>query len=464
MASASEAHLLVIPFPSHGHMLPLLDICRLLATRGSLSITIVITPGNLPILSPLLDASPTITPLVLPFPPTPALPPHAENTHQLPRHLFRHLLFALSALLNPILLWCRTNPNPPVAILSDYFTSGWTLPLARALSVPRLCFSPSPAFFFSAVQHLWRLMPPRDDPNLIVRFPSLPGSPTFPLAHLSNLFRSYVEGDLVSEFLKDNFLSDAQSWGLVVNTFSELEGEYLDFLRAETRCDRVWAVGPLAAVAVKRRWGFTEKEELMAWLDNCEEGSVVYVCFGSQAMLSEAQAVAIAGALARSGVRFLWCVREGTVVPGGTDGRGKVVIGWAPQMELLRHAAVGWFLTHCGWNSVSEAISAGVAMLTWPMGADQFFVARLVEAAEVGLRVCEGAAAVPEVQELARALAATVGGGEREQKVRWRAAELRRVARDAVEEGGSSFMDLGRLIAELRKMKETKKTTAAEMK
>lgn len=40
-----------------------------------------------------------------------------------------------------------------------------------------------------------------------------------------------------------------------------------------------------------------------------------------------------------------------------------LVSAWAPQHLILGHQATGWFLTHCGNNSVTEAISHGVPML-----------------------------------------------------------------------------------------------------
>ena len=73
-------HVLVIPFTAQGHALPLLDFAALLAARG-LRLTVVTTPANLPLLSPLLAAQPAaVRPLTIPFPSNPSLPPGVENT------------------------------------------------------------------------------------------------------------------------------------------------------------------------------------------------------------------------------------------------------------------------------------------------------------------------------------------------------------------------------------------------
>ena len=47
------------------------------------------------------------------------------------------------------------------------------------------------------------------------------------------------------------------------------------------------------------------------------------------------------------------------------------VIGWAPQVAVLAHSAVGGFVSHCGWNSLIESIWYGVPVATWPMYGEQ---------------------------------------------------------------------------------------------
>ncbi|RVX02550.1 UDP-glycosyltransferase 71A15 [Vitis vinifera] len=98
----------------------------------------------------------------------------------------------------------------------------------------------------------------------------------------------------------------------------------------------------------------------------------------------------IAYGLERSGHRFLWSLRQAPpngkmafprdfenieeVLPEGflprTAGIGKM-IGWAPQVAVLAHSAVGGFVSHCGWNSLLESIWNGVPVATWPMYAEQ---------------------------------------------------------------------------------------------
>ncbi|RWR84980.1 UDP-glycosyltransferase 89B2 [Cinnamomum micranthum f. kanehirae] len=464
MSISSNTHVLVFPYPAQGHMIPLLDLSYILSRRG-LTITILITPQNLPILQPLLSKSPNFQPLILPFPKCTSIPQGVENVQDLPPTGFLSMMQAMSHLHQPIIQWFRSHPSPPVAIISDLFL-GWTHHLASDLGVPRVLFSPSGAKSVAFINSLWRTMPAPPGP---VCFPEIPSSPKYPWSQVSPVYRSYRKGDPVSEFIKEGMLVNSASWGVVYNSFAELESEYFDYTRRDLGHTRVWAVGPLLPAeemgSVHRGGsGSRPAGEVMSWLDNCADSSVVYVCFGSQAVLTRRQMEALADGLDRSGAHFVWSVKGATkgheavgeqaelgAVPAGFEdrvaGRGLIIRGWAPQVAILSHRATGAFLTHCGWNSVLEAIVAGVPMLTWAMSADQFLNATLlVDELGAGVRVCEGAQAIPDSDELARVLAESLKSSQ----AKWvRAKELSRMAMGAVEEGGSSFRDIDALVKEL---------------
>ncbi|KAF3437999.1 hypothetical protein FNV43_RR20755 [Rhamnella rubrinervis] len=466
VSAATGAHILVFPFPAQGHMIPLLDLTHHLVTNG-LTITILVTPKNLHLLNPLLSANPTIKTLVLPFPAHPGIPSGIENVKDLPADRFRTMICALGGLHQPLLSWFRSHPSPPVAIISDWFL-GWTQYLASELGIRRIDFLSSGLLSSSILYSLWLDQFKRNDPNdenEVVSFPNLPGSQNYPWWQLSPLYRAYVKGDPDSEFMRKIFLGNIASWGLISNSLIELERVYVQHRREVLLGhDRVWTIGPLLPKdddqsGHNQRGGSSSvpADQILSWLDTCEDRKVVYVCFGSQAVLTNNQMEQLALGLEKSGVHFIWSVKEptkehvegqfGAVPPGFEDrvaGRGLVIRGWAPQVSILRHRAVGSFLTHCGWNSVLEAIVAGVVMLAWPMGADQFCNATLLEQLKVAIRVCEGAGAVPDPAYLARVIAESVGDFSRQLVV-----ELSKAAREDTSEGGSSVRDLDSLVANL---------------
>ncbi|CAI9266868.1 unnamed protein product [Lactuca saligna] len=463
--SGTGAHVLVFPYPAQGHMLALLDLTHQLATRG-LSITILVTPKNLSQLTTLLSAHPTtIKSLVLPFPSHPSIPPGVENASGLPFSAFNDMMVALGDLYNPVHEWFRNHPTPPVAIISDLFL-GWTHNLASQLGIHRYVFSPTGALGLSVINSLWRYLPKRDDPtnvNALISFPNIPNCPTFPWWQVSPVYRSYVEGDPTTEFVKDGLRANMASWGVIINSFRELDRVYFDHIKAESGHDRVFAVGPLLPSSkntTERGGPSSSSSDLLSWLDTCAAHTVVFVSFGSQFVLNNKQMEEIAVGLERSGVKFVWAVKEPTgghaagaygKIPAGFEdrvaGRGVVVRGWVPQVAILNHGAVVALLTHCGWNSIMEALMAGVLMLTWPMSADNFSNAMLLHQMKVGLKAYEGADTVPDSGELARLFRKSVS--EETRVERKRVTEFAIAAKEAVGEGGSSSKDLDQLVLNL---------------
>jgi UDP:flavonoid glycosyltransferase YjiC (YdhE family) len=139
--------------------------------------------------------------------------------------------------------------------------------------------------------------------------------------------------------------------------------------------------------------------------------------------------------------------------------RGFIIRGWAPQMLILTHPAVGGFVTHCGWNSTLEAVSAGVPMVTWPRCSDQFYNEKLVvELLKIGVGVGSMDYASKFETEtrrviggevIAKAIRRVMGDGKDAEAIREKAKKLGEKARRAVAKGGSSYDDVGRLVDEL---------------
>jgi len=48
-----------------------------------------------------------------------------------------------------------------------------------------------------------------------------------------------------------------------------------------------------------------------------------------------------------------------------------LLVSWTPQQTILGHSVTGWFLTHAGFNGVTESLTKGVPMICWPLSAEQ---------------------------------------------------------------------------------------------
>jgi zeaxanthin glucosyltransferase len=111
---------------------------------------------------------------------------------------------------------------------------------------------------------------------------------------------------------------------------------------------------------------------------------LVYASLGTLQNGSEVIFRTIAQACDGLGVQLVLSLGGGLEPQGlGALPGDPIVVGYAPQLELLQRAAL--VITHAGLNTVLESLAAGVPMVALPQGNDQPGVASRVAAAGAGL-------------------------------------------------------------------------------
>lgn len=125
---------------------------------------------------------------------------------------------------------------------------------------------------------------------------------------------------------------------------------------------------------------------LKEWLDDSGRG-VVYVSLGTLATLEPWQAQTLAEGLCQNEYRILWALRQNqqSILPRLPEAFR--VEPYVSQRAVLYHPAVRAFVSHCGRNSVNEALDAGKPILGLPFFSDQHFNAARVIDLGAGLRL-----------------------------------------------------------------------------
>lgn len=204
----------------------------------------------------------------------------------------------------------------------------------------------------------------------------------------------------------------ALQW-LLINSFpgeGDLDGHHPPSQPLE-HGPRTFQVGPLSANSSNTKSDEVDQDvpqmqfnpsmweedwSCVEWLEKQAPRSVVYVSFGSWVgPIGPEKITEFALALETARRPFLWVLKEDKAwragLPDGylerVAGWGKVV-GWAPQVEVLKHGAVGCYITHCGWNSTVEAIEHGKRLLCYPISGDQFVnCAYIVRVWRIGIKL-----------------------------------------------------------------------------
>ncbi|KAK1383773.1 Glycosyltransferase [Heracleum sosnowskyi] len=444
-SSPPPPHVVLFPFMSKGHIIPALHLALLFHRHGA-NVTIFTTPANHPFMSKFLSNTSTNF-IDLPFPKINGIPPGVESTDKLPSMALIQPFLSSTILMQEDFEQALKTLPTVTFMVTDMFL-GWTLDSASKFGIPRLSFGGCNVFTTIIFEDLILKRP-----ELLLKKKSdeVFENPNFPSIKLTtNHFDTHL---FCFKFLSDQLDATSKSYGIIVNSFSELEPRFLEFWNTECK-PKAWCLGPLCMAEPQPSQLFGQEEHpWMNWLDTKKESSVLYVAFGSQAEFSKEQTEEIKSGLESSHVNFLWVVRKSENLDEGFEervkGRGIVVKDWVDQRRILGHESVKGFMSHCGWNSVTESICAKVPILAWPMGADQPLNSIIVvDEIKVGLLVetCDGSMRGFVKGEGLERTVRELMEGEMGKTVRKRVEEVGELAMKAVEEGGSSWINMSELI------------------
>ncbi|KAJ0258926.1 hypothetical protein HA466_0076420 [Hirschfeldia incana] len=481
-------HFVLFPFMAQGHMIPMVDIARLLAQRG-VTISIVTTPHNASrfknVLNRAIQSGLPINLVQVKFPSQESgSPQRHENVDLLdssvPLASFFTEINMLEKPVEKLLKEIQPRPNCIIADMCLPFTNR----IAKNFGIPKIIFHGMGCFNLLCLHimrqnyEFWESI---DSNKEYFTIPSFPDRVEFTKAQLP-----LVTGDGDWKEILDGMIDgDNTSYGVIVNTFEELEQDYFRDYK-NVKSGKVWSIGPVSLCnkvgldkAERGNKAAIDQEECIKWLDSKEEGSVLYACLGSICNVPLAQLKELGLGLEESQRPFIWVIRnwekyneldEWISESGFNDRikeRGLLIRGWSPQVLILSHPAVGGFLTHCGWNSTLEGITSGVPLLTWPLFGDQFCNEKLaVEVLKVGVQSGvedpmswgeeEKIGVLVDKEGVKKAVEALMGDSDEAKERRERVKKVGELAHKAVDEGGSSHSNITLLLEDIMQQAQMK--------
>ncbi|XP_062225221.1 UDP-glycosyltransferase 79-like [Phragmites australis] len=443
-----RAHVLLLPFPGmQGHANPMLQLGHRLAYHG-LSPTLVVSRHVL---------STTTASMSCPFPVAAisdgfddggiaSCPDTAEYVRRMEAAGSETLARLIEA---------EARAGRPVRVLVYDSHLPWARRVARDVGVAAAAFMTQLCAVDLIYGEVWagRVSLPLTDGSALCGWLGVELGPEDmpPFMTAPEWYPAFTESAL-SQF---DGLEDAND--VLVNSFRDLEPKEADYLESTWRAKTIGPTLPSfylddGRLPSNRTYGFnlfSSTAPCMAWLDKQAPCSVVLASYGTVANLDTAQLEELGSGLCNSGKPFLWVLRSSEAEKMSEElcsmcqERG-LIVPFCPQLEVLVHKATGCFLSHCGWNSTTEAIVTGVPMVAMPQWADQPTTAKYVESAwEIGLRMRKGLVKREDVDRCIR----EVMDGERKEEYRRNAALWMQKAKEAMQEGGSSDKNIAEFAA-----------------
>ncbi|XP_051120093.1 UDP-glycosyltransferase 83A1-like [Andrographis paniculata] len=381
-----KRHVIVIPYPAQGHVIPMMELSQLLVSNG-IKVTFVNSEHNHHRVLQSLPQSDGLHHQVDMVSIADGLEPGEDRIQlgKVTEITWRVMPVELEALINRLNL--NQGDNDKINCLVADWSVGWAFQVAEKLRLRSAAFWPATAAAVAVSSTIPKLITDgvidSDDGRIlngqtIERF--FPAMPEMSSAILS-LWRCYDDEatkEIIFDILRKDSILCRSAERLLCNSSPELEAAVF------SQFPNIIPVGPLLAsnrLANEVGHFWPQDLDCIPWLDQQPPDSVIYVAFGSYTVFDQSQFEELALGLELTNMSFLWVVRQditpnsGNAYPAGfkerVHDRG-LIVGWAPQQQVLSHPSVAIFISHCGWNSTIEGVANGVPFLCWPYFGDQF--------------------------------------------------------------------------------------------
>ncbi|KAK7337137.1 hypothetical protein VNO77_17697 [Canavalia gladiata] len=474
-----QLHFVLFPLMAQGHMIPMMDIAKILL-RHNITVTVVTTPNNASRITSIIQrytqSGYQIRLVQLQFPcQEVGLPDGCENLDMLPSLGKASSFFhATNFLRQPAEKLFEELTPQPNCIISD-MNLPYTIHVARKFNIPRISFVGVSCFYLLNLYYLYTYNV-MESVSTELEYFVLPGIPD--KIEVTMAQTGIPMAKSWKQFNNEIFRAEKDTYGIIMNSFEELEPAYARDYK-KIRNGKLWCIGPLSLnnkdhsdKAHRGNKASIDESHLKCWLDCQKSTSVIYACLGSLCNLTAPQLIELGLALEASQRPFIWVIRGGSQLEAlekwikedgfeeRTKDRSLVIRGWAPQLLILSHSAIGGFISHCGWNSTIEAICAGVPLVTWPLFGDQFLNESLVvQIFKVGVKVGverpvqwgeeEEVGVLVKKEDVERAIVKLMDKTNESEERRKRMKELAEMATKAVEKGGSSHSNVTLLIQDI---------------
>ncbi|XP_031251671.1 linamarin synthase 2-like [Pistacia vera] len=467
----TKTHLVCVPYPSQGHVTPMMQLAKLFHSRG-FHITFVNTEFNHRrlIRSKGPDSVKGLPDFRFETIPDGLPPSDRDATQYVPGLCDSTRKNCLAPFLELISKLNSSAEVPPVTgIISDGVMS-FAIKAGELFGIPEIQFWTASACGFMGYLQFTELIkrgivPFKDekflsDGTLETQIDWVPGMSNVRFKDLPSFARNTDLNETMFDFMGSEAQNCLKSSAIIFNTFDEFEQEVLEAITS--KFPNIYTIGPLPLlcrhVPDSSFKSFTsslwkEDSECLKWLDKREPNSVVYVNYGSVTVMTDQHLKEFAWGLANSKHPFLWIVRPDVVMGDSAvlpeeyfeeiKDRG-LIASWCSQEQVLTHPSVGVFLTHCGWNSTLESVCVGVPVICWPFFADQQTNCRYACTTwGIGMEVNEDVK-----RDDIEALVKEMMQGDKGKQMRQKAQEWKQKAEATTDIGGQSYNNFNRLIKE----------------